>query len=54
MNAKRIRASLSSSYRLNRVVEWWVPNYTRIGRADLLNAFSIEFEQINTRSSNGS
>ena len=48
-----IRASLNSSYWLNRVVEWWMTTYARIGRADLLNAFPIEFEQINGRSSNG-
>lgn len=48
------RASLNSSYWLKWVVEWWMTTYARIGRADLLNAFSIEFEQINGRSSNGS
>lgn len=48
-----IRASLSSSYWLNRVVEWWMTTYARIGQANLLNAFPIELKQINGRSSNG-
>jgi acetylornithine/succinyldiaminopimelate/putrescine aminotransferase len=51
---RRTRASLGSSDWLNSVVEWWMTTYARICRADLLNALSIEFEQINGCSSNGS
>lgn len=47
-----IAASLSLSYWLNRVVEWWMAADAQISRANLLNALSIEFEQINGRSSN--
>ena len=41
---RTIRISRRSSYWLNRVIEWWMAGYAQISCANLLNAFSIQFE----------